>query len=104
MNFKVGEWWHDLPCRESDASGRRAIVKHLCFGPLETRIWYELRNGQYQYEIHFIEGIQAGDIFTNSVSKPEMMEVIRTEIELCQTYGKPEWVSLLLAELVRMET
>ncbi len=103
MDFWVGKWLHKAPDKEFDAAGKRAIVKHLCFGPLETRIWHELKNGQYHYEVHFIEGIQAGDVFTDCIGRSEMMEVIRAEIALCQKYNKRDLAALFQAEIERME-
>jgi len=103
MNFRIGEWWHEAPNKKADATGKRAIVKHLCFGPLETRIWYELEDGQYSYEVHFIEGIQEGDIFVDFINKSKMLEVIKSEIALCQKYNKLELVALFQAEIERIE-
>ena len=103
MGFWIGEWLHEGPDREFDAAGKRAVVKHLCFGSLETRIWYEFRDGQYCCEVHFIEGIQAGDVFSDRISKPEMMEVIRAEIALCQKHGERDMAAFFQAEIGRME-
>lgn len=104
MGFQVGEWLHDVPDKEFDASGKRTIVKRLCFGPLEAQIWFELKDGSYSHETHFIEGIQAGEVYVNGISKPEMLEVLRCEIILCQKYGKPEQVSLFQVEINRIES
>lgn len=98
MNFIVGTWTHDAPDTEYSASGKQAIVKHLCFAPLETRIWYKLIDGQYCREIHFIEGLQAGERFTDFISKSEMLEVVESEIALCRKHGEIDMATLLQAE------
>ncbi|MCI8373732.1 MAG: hypothetical protein HFI75_15320 [Lachnospiraceae bacterium] len=98
MGFWVGAWLHDVPDTEYNASGKRAVVKHLCFGPLETRIWYKVLNGQYCCEIHFIEGMQAEESFTDFISKAEMLEVIEAEIVLCKEYNETELAVLFQAE------
>lgn len=102
MGFQVGAWWHEAPGKEFDAAGKRAIVKHLCFGPLETRTWYELKDGRYNYEVHFIEGMQARDIFVDLISRSEMFEVIKSEMILCQKYNLPELASLFQIEIERI--
>lgn len=98
MSFWVGSWLHDVPDTEYNDSGKRAIIKHLCFGPLETRIWYKLKDGQYSCETHFAEGIQDGEHFTDFISKSEMLEVIESEIVLCKKYGETDIAALLQAE------
>lgn len=101
MSFTVGTWTHDAPDTEYSASGKQVIIKHLCFGPLETRIWYKLIDGQYCREIHFIEGLQAGERFTDFISKSEMLEVVENEIALCRKYGEIDMATLLQAERKR---
>ncbi len=98
MGFCVGAWMHDAPDTEYDASGKQAIVKHVCFGPLETQIWYKRMDGQYCREIHFIEGLQEGERFTDFISKAEMLEVIEAEIALCKNHGETNLAALLQAE------
>lgn len=98
MGFWVGSWLHDTPDTEYSASGKQAIVKHLCFGPLETRIWYKLTDGRYCCETHFVEGLQEGERFTDFISKSEMFEVIEAEIILCRKYGETDMAALLQAE------
>lgn len=98
MGFKIGTWLHDAPDTGFDASGKQAIVKHLCFGPLETRIWYKLIDGRYCREIHFIEGLQEGERYTDFISKSEMLEVLDNEIALCEKYGETNLTAQLHAE------
>ncbi|MDE7297817.1 MAG: hypothetical protein K2N94_03165 [Lachnospiraceae bacterium] len=104
MGFWVGAWLHDTPDTGYDAKGKRAVVKHLCFGPLETRIWYQCKDGQYCREIHFIEGLQAEELFTDFISKSEMLKVIEAEIALCKKYNQTELSVLFQAEKEEIET
>ncbi len=98
MGFMVGAWLHDAPDTEYNAVGKQAVVKHLCFGPLETWIWYKQIDGQYCREIHFIEGIQEGERITDFISKAEMLEVLEAEIVLCRTHGETSLAALLEME------
>ena len=98
MSFRIGTWLHDAPDIGFDANGKRAIVKHLCFGPLETRIWYKLIDGRYCCEIHFIEGLQAGERYTDFIEKSKMLEVIDNEISLCKKYSETNLAALLQIE------
>jgi len=98
MSSSIGAWLHDAPDTGYNTSGKQAIVKHLCFGPLETQIWYKLIDGQYCCETHFVEGIQEGERFTESISKSEMLTVIEAEIALCKKHGETDMATLLQAE------
>lgn len=98
MGFTIGAWLHDAPDAGFDAGGRQAIVKHLCFGPLETRIWYKGADGRYCREIHVIEGPQAGERYTDYIDKSEMLAVIDGEIALCEQHGAPDLAARLQAE------
>ena len=98
MGFKIGAWWHDAPDIGFDASGKQTIVKHLRFGPLETRIWYKLVDGQYCREIHFIEGLQEGERYIDFISKCEMLKVIEAEIILCKKHSETSLAALLQVE------
>lgn len=103
MSFMAGSWLHDPPVQEYDESGKRAIVRHLCFGPLETRTWYELVDGQYCCELHTIEGPQAGERFVDPVRLPDMRKVIDTEIALCQECGRDEVAALFQVEREKLD-
>ena len=94
----MGAWLHDEPDRTFDSRGNRAIVKRLCFGPAETQIWYETADGQYFCERHMIEGIQAGARFVDFISKSKMLEVLKSEIAVCETCNAPELAVLFQAE------
>ncbi len=98
MGFWVGAWLHDILNTELGSDGKQVIIKHLCFGPLETRVWYKQADGQYCCEIHFIEGLQAGERYTNFVSKSEMLKVIETEIDFCKKHGEIDLAILLQVE------
>lgn len=98
MGFKIGTWLHDAPDVGFDASGKQAIVKHLCFGPLETQIWCKLIDGRYCREIHFIEGLQAGERYTDFIEKSEMLKVIDNEIALCEKYSEMSLAAQLQVE------
>ena len=98
MSFWIGAWLHDAPDTGYDISGKQAIVKHLCFGPLETWIWYKLIDGQYCCEIHFIEGLQEGERYVDFISKSEMLKAIEDEIALCKKYSETSLAALLQIE------
>lgn len=98
MGIWSGGWLHDFPDEGYDIQGRRAIVKNLCFGPLETRIWYRLRDGRYCREIHFLEGPQEGELYSDYISKSEMLRLIEAEISLCEEENEPKLAALLREE------
>lgn len=98
MGFKIGTWWHDAPDIGFDTNGKQAIVRHLCFDQLETRIWYKLIDGQYCREIHFIEGLQEGERYIDFISKSEMLKVIEAEIILCKKHSETGLAALLQVE------
>ena len=104
MSFRVGEWLHDTPTTESNADGKRTIVRHLCFGSLETQIWYETMDGRYCRETHFIEGPQAGELYTDFISRSEMIDVIKSEIALCKIFGDMTLEVLLCSEMERIQS
>ena len=98
MGFWVGSWLHDIPDTEFDPNGKQVIIKHLCFGPAETRLWYKLTDGQYCREIHFIEGLREGERYIDVISKSEMLKTIETEIILCKKYRETSLAALLQVE------
>ena len=103
MGFWVGNWLHDHPSKEYDSTGKRAIIKHLSFGPAETQTWYESADGQYYCELRIIEGLQAGDIFRDRISKAKMLEAITTEIDLCKRLGETELAAVFQTEKDKIE-
>ena len=103
MGFWAGNWLHDPPSEEYDSTGKRAIIKHLCFGPVETQTWYESVDGQYYCELHIIEGLQTGDVFLDRISKAKILEAIITEIDLCKRLGQVELAAAFQAEKERIE-
>ena len=98
MGFFVGSWLHEIPSEDFNSDGKQIIIKHLCFGPLETWLWYRLKDGRYCREIHFIEGLQEGERYTDFISKSEMLKVIENEIELCKKYNEINLAALLERE------
>lgn len=103
MDFWAGAWLHSGPDRECSADGRRMIVKHLRFGPAETQIWYEVKDGRYCCELHIIEGLQAGGVFVDWISRDSMRKVLENEIALCEKYGKMELGILFRAEIEKVK-
>ncbi len=102
MHFWVKNWMHSVPGKDFDAEGKRVIVSHSCFGPLETRSWYEMRDGRYCRRICMIEGIQTGDVFTDLISRDEMRRVLEQETALCRKYGKSDMAALFQMEKDRL--
>ena len=103
MGFWAGNWLHDPPSKEYDSTGKRAIIKHLCFGTAETQTWYESVDGQYYCELHIIEGLQTGDVFLDRISKAKMLEAIITEIDLCKRLGETELAAVFQTEKDKIE-
>ena len=103
MGFWAGNWLHDPPSEEYDSTGKRAIIKHLCFGPVETQTWYESVDGQYYCKLHILKGLQAGDVFLDRISKAKMLEAIITEIDLCKRLGEAELAAAFQAEKDKIE-
>ena len=99
MGFFVGSWLHDIPDTGFDADGKQMIIKHLCFGPLETWLWYRLRDGRYCCEVHFIEGLQEGEQYTDFISKKSLGEYFgftKEEVRaLCKKYNEINLAVLL---------
>ena len=104
IGFSIGGWLHDAPDAGYNASGKRAIVRLICFGPLETRTWYKLMDGQYCREIHFSEGIQAGESYIDFISKSEMLRVIEAEIALCKKHNETALAALLQTEKEKIKS
>ena len=98
MGFWVDLWLHDIPDTEFDADGKQIIIRHLCFGPLTTRLWYKQSDGQYCCKIHFIEGFQDDEQYTDLISTSEMLRIIETEIDLCKKHGAADSATLLQVE------
>lgn len=61
------------------------------------------RTAKYYCELHIIEGLQAGDIFLDQISKAKMLEAIITEIDLCQRLGETELADVFQAEKDKIE-
>ena len=81
-NFWAGSWLHCPPEREF-VNGRRTILKKLCFGSVESQIWFVTEDGRCWYEESIQEGIQAGDRFLEPVSREALLRLLVSEIALC---------------------
>lgn len=103
MEFWVGQWMHCAPDEKYDANGRRNIIKHMCWGPLETQIWFETSDHKYYYEEHIIEGILEGDKTLEAISKIEMIKAINDEIILCKKYSASKLIPLFENEREKIE-
>lgn len=101
--FQDGIWTHTVPNKGYNASGRRGIINHLCFGPLETITYGITIDSKCYYEYHIIEGIQEGDLFFEYIDQAKLLEAIRKEIELCKQYCADEMFSLFQAEKEALE-
>lgn len=91
--FWTERWLHTTPCKTKD---RTEIIRHLCFGPLETYI-VGIHNNQYFREIHEIEGVIEDDIDFRYISKEEFIRELDNEILLCLKYHAGEQAEILKA-------
>ena len=73
--FRIGIWEHAAPEEHYDRDGKRAIIKHLCYGPLETMIYGVTTDSTYYWEYHIIEGLEEGERFLEYISKEKMLEI-----------------------------
>ena len=99
-DFWVGTWLHCPPDKHF-VKGRRTIMKHLRFGPVETRIWFVTEDGGCFYEETVLEGLE--DRFFEPISTVEMMDALEHEIDLCQRFHGEGLIPLFLAERARLE-
>ena len=53
--------------------------------------------------LHIIEGLQAGDIFHDRISKAKMLGAIITEIDLCKRLGGTELAAVFQTEKDKIE-
>ena len=89
--FWVGRWFHTTPCKNKD---RTKVIRHLCFGPLETYI-VGIHNNQYFREIHEIEVVIEDDIDFRYISKEEFIRELDNEIRTCLKYHADEQAEIL---------
>ena len=99
-NFWVAHWLHCPPEREF-VNGRRVILKKLCFGPVESRIWFVTEDGRCWYEETIQEGIRARDHFLEPVSREALLRLLDSEIAVCQRLQQLEACALFQAEKER---
>lgn len=72
-------------------------------GPRSPKAQYWRVDGQYYCELHILEGLQAGDVFLDRISKAKMLEAIITEIDLCKRLGEAELAAAFQAEKDKIE-
>ena len=102
-SFWTEEWLHCIPREELWVEDRRCILKHLCFAPLETQVYYITKNDRCYCEYHIIEGIQEGEQYVNEISLEDMLNKFNVEIELCRKYQVEGLISALQAEKNKLE-
>ena len=95
--FWVGSWLHGPPGEES-VHGRRVLLSHLCFGPLESREWFVTEEDRFFYEEHILEGCQAGETLREARTREELLEALDHEMELCVRFHGEALLPLLQAE------
>lgn len=96
--FILGSWHHVLPNKTFDLNGRRGIVRHLCFGPLETQIYGITSDNQYYYEYSILEGIEEGERTFYFIDKGELLKAIDKEILLCRENHAEKMMQILEEE------
>lgn len=99
-DFWVAHWLHCPPEREF-VNGRRVILKKLCFGPVESRIWFVTEDGRCWYEENIQEGSRTGDHFLEPVSRKALLRLLDSEIAVCQRLQQLEACALFQAEKER---
>ena len=99
--FQVGDWLH-CPPKEQFVQGRRVLIQHLCFGPLETRQWFVTEDGRFFYEEHIIEGCRAGELFREARTREELLRALDCEIQLCRRFQGEALIPLFQAERDRL--
>lgn len=96
--FRANGWEHAAPEEKADQDGKRAIIKHLCYGPLETVIYGVTTELKYYREYHIIEGLEEGERYFEYISRKKILDMIDHEISLCEQYQAPEMIPLFLRE------
>ena len=97
----IGPWLHEAP-EAPGKDGRRAVMKQLCFGPAEARVWYALEDGRFCREVRFLEGLQAGERGVDFLSRAELQDALRAEAALCERRGAPALAARFRAEAERL--
>lgn len=86
--FWNGEWQHIIFGELiPDSEGNRPIIRHLCFGPLETREYGITADNAFYYKEHIIEGIGAGEKILEIIDVSELSAALDREAVLCQKYA-----------------
>lgn len=99
-DIQIGSWLHCAPERDF-RDGRRAIVKRLCFGPLESWSFGVTADSGYFREVRILEGTDERSL--SSISLEELREAIAGEIRLCRKHQGEDLAALLQAELETLE-
>lgn len=99
-DFWVASWLH-CPPEERFVNGRRTLIRHLCFGLAESRVWFVTEEGRCFYEERIMEGPQAGDVFLEPVSRENLIHLLDKEISLCRQLNREELIPLFLREKER---
>ena len=99
-DFWVAHWLHCPPEREF-VNGRRVILKHLCFGPAESRVWFATEEGGCWYEERTLEGVQAGEPLLEPVGREELQRLLSGEVALCRRLRQEELIPLFQEEKER---
>ena len=89
--FWTERWLHTTPCKSKN---RTEIIRHLCFGPLETYI-VGIQDNQYFREIHEIEPYE--ETYFKYISKKEFIGELDNEIRLCLKCHAGEQAEILKA-------
>lgn len=86
--FWNGEWQHIIFGElTSDSEGNRPIIRHLCFGPLETREYGITADNAFYYKEHIIEGIGAGEKIFEIINVNDFLAAIDREAALCKKHA-----------------
>ena len=89
-SFWAGSWQHIIFGEFStDGKGNRPLIRHLCYGPLETREYGITADGSFYYEEHIIEGVGAGGKIFEIISLDEFLRAADNEAKLCEKYAPP---------------
>ena len=93
--FWLNGWHHIMSEEKCDSEERRAIIRRLCFGPLETD-FYGIEKDKFYHEYHYIEGLLEGEIDFYYISKEKFMNELEYEIKLSMEHKSDELTKALL--------
>lgn len=92
--------YHKMPADTADEEGNRDIISNLCFGPIESTIYGITKDNKYYKENTFPAcfGDDELDHEYRIISKSEMLEAIKNEIQFCEANGAD-----IIAEALKLE-